>query len=160
MFYALYLISTVCVTSVSARPEICLCRYSTTLDQQLADVRSDLERADAVFVGEVTSVIDTVRDSESSHFPARRAIIALQTVWKGSAGRTATVLTGMGGGEGGIQFTVGERYLVFATAGSNGVLFTKWCSRTGLLASVTQYLPALGELRVRFALPDSGAPPR
>jgi hypothetical protein len=160
MLHALSLVSSVCFLSVSERPSICYCRYSTSPDQQIADVRSDLKTSDAVFVGKVTSVLDTLRRSGSFHYHTRRAIFALQAVWKGPTAGAVTVLTGMGWGESGIQFAVGERYLVFATADSNGVFFTKWCSHTELLASASRYLPALGEARVPFAPPDSASPPR
>ncbi len=160
MLQTISLISSLCFPSVSGRLPVCSCRYATSPDQQIADVRSDLRAADAVFVGKVTSVLDTLRRSGSFDYHARRAIFVLQTVWKGPTGGSVTILTGMGWGDCGTHFTVGERYLVFATADSNGVLFTRACSHTDLLASVSRYLPALGEARVPFAPTDSASPPR
>jgi len=153
----IYLIGSLCFPSVSGRLPVCSCRYATSLDQQIADVRSELRTADAVFVGQVTSVLDTLRRSGSFDYHARRAIFALQAVWKGPTAGSVTVLTGMVCG---IHFAVGQRYLVFATADSTGVLVTRWCSHTELLASASRYLQALGEARVPFAAPDSASPPR
>ena len=160
MSQTIYLISLLCFPSVSGRLPVCWCRYATSPDQQIADVRSDLRTADAVFVGKVTSVLDTLRRSGSFDYHARRAIFAPQAVWKGPTSGSVTILTGMGWGDCGIHFTVGERYLVFASADSNGVLFTRACSHTELVASASRYLPALGEARVPFAPPDSASPPQ
>ncbi len=160
MLQTIYLISSLCFPSVAGRPAVCSCRYATSPDQQIADVRSDLRTVDAVFVGKVTSVLDTLRRSGSFDYHARRAILTLQAVWKGPTAGSVTILTGMGLGDCGIHFTVGERDLVFATADSNGVLFTRACSHTEPLASASRYLPALGEARVPLAPPDSASPPR
>jgi hypothetical protein len=157
MVQAIYLISSLCFPPVSGRLPVCGCRYATSPDQQIADVRSELKTADVVFVGKVTSVLDTLRRSGSFDYHARRAIFALQAVWKGPTAGSVTILTGMVCE---IHFVVGERYLVFATADSNGVLFTRWCSHTELLASASRYLPALGEARLPLAPQDSASPPR
>jgi len=157
MLQTIYLISSLCFPSVSGRLPVCGCRYATSPDQQIADVRSELKTADLVFVGKVTSVLDTLRRSGSFDYHARRAIFALQAVWKGPTAGSVTVLTGMVCE---IHFAVGERYLVFATADSNGVLFTRWCSHTELLASARRYLQALGEARLPLAPQDSASPPR
>ena len=160
MLQTIHLIGSLCLPSVSGRLPVCSCRYATSPDQQIADVRSELKTADAVFVGKVTSVLDTLRRSGSFDYHARRAIFALQAVWKGPTSGGVTVLTGMGWGDCGIHFAVGERYLVFAKADSNGVLFTRSCSHTELLASASRYLQALGEARLPLAPQDSASPPR
>ena len=157
MLQTIHLIGSLCLPSVSGRPPVCSCRYATSPDQQIADVRSELRTADAVFVGKVTSVLDTLRRSGSFDYHAHRAIFALQAVWKGPTAGSVTVLTGPVCE---IHFAVGERYLVFATADSNAVLFTRWCSHTELLASASRYLRALGEAQLPLAPQDSASPPR
>ena len=117
-------------------------------------MRSALKTTDAIFIGKVTSVVDTV----SPGWSGQRAIFVLETVWKGPTGQTATVLSSSG--DWWLRFHVGEHYLVFATARTNGVLFQRGCSYTRPLAAAKQYLPALGEPRVRLAPPASALPPR
>jgi hypothetical protein len=158
MLHALYLVSSLCLQPLAERPAICVCGgYQRSLDQQAAFLRHSVDRADAVFIGMVISAIDTMRRLGSSDYPVRRAILVIETVWKGQTSGTTTVLTGTACP---IPFTVGERYLVFAEADSNGVFLTRGCSYTGLLASMTKYLPALGEPLVASPLPDSVSPPR
>src|SRR6266567_629401 len=93
MLQTISLISSLCFPPVSGRLPVCGCRYATSPDQQIADVRSELKTADAVFVGKVTSVLDTLRRSGSFDYHARRAIFALQAVWKGPAAGSVTLPT-------------------------------------------------------------------
>ena len=56
-----------------------------------------LRTADVVFVGKVTSVVDTTQPTGIPHF--RRATFTVQQAWKGPVAKSITVLTGAGGGD-------------------------------------------------------------
>lgn len=107
-----------------------------------------LQSADAVFAGRVVSVRDTVLDEpDFPEWPRRVVTLRVDRAWKGVEAETVTVLTGMGGGDCGFPFRVGETYLVYARRGGRdgtGPLATGICGRTALFAHADKDLRELG----------------
>ena len=106
-------------------------------------VRYAVKEADAVFAGEVLSV------SDKGSF--KSVDLSLITLWKGNddlADKVA-VLTPRNGAACGIDFIVGEKYLVYAsfsTENSSEPTLNAWlCSRTRLLSKQRADLPYLGK---------------
>src|SRR2546429_1352042 len=85
-----------------------------------------LRTADVVFVGKVTSVVDTTQPTGIPHF--RRATFTVQQAWKGPVAKSITVLTGAGGGDCGFEFVAGVPITGVATAAANGGAYNKGCS--------------------------------
>jgi len=65
-------------------------------------------QADAVFSGRVLAVLPLIEDERET----RLVFFAVSNVWKGTGARFIAVRTGMGGGDCGINFTVGQRAIV------------------------------------------------
>ena len=163
MLSALLLVTSLCIPRVPRPASMCSCGLRPASDS--ARGSDALQTADAVFVGEVTSVVDTlvvdtVLPSGPFRVRGRRATFTVDRGWKGPLALLITVLTGTGGSDCGYEFALGQRYLVFATVGANGILHTRACSPTQELASAQQYLLGLGKPRIRYAPPDSGSKPR
>lgn len=55
--------------------------------------------------------------------------IAVQERFRGAANQTVEVVTGLGNGDCGFPFVVGERYLVYADE-DGGLLYTNICYHT------------------------------
>jgi hypothetical protein len=71
-----------------------------------------------------------------------------------------TVLTSTSSSSCGHDFTPGHRYLVFATVGLNGALYTMPCTPIREVDTAQKYLLGLGKPRVRYAPSDSASAPR
>ncbi len=96
----------------------------------------ELNASSAVFSGQV---VDIAKTSGREY----TVIFAIEKSWKGISGKTVNVLTGLGGGDCGYGFKIGEKYLVY-TYGSVGNLNTSICSRTKPLADAQEDLKVLG----------------
>jgi hypothetical protein len=110
------------------------------------DVAAAVQAADAVFVGSVVSVRDTMVDRGSTHGAWRMRRVTLRVVrsWKGAETRDAVVLTGMGDGDCGFPFERGQSYLVYAHSRDPGVLSASICGRTRSLQRAAADLEELG----------------
>ena len=71
--------------------------------------------------------------------------------YRGLAASSATVLTGLGGGDCGFDFETGRKYLVYANRVNTEILFTSICSGT---SSLEETGPALRYLRGEPPTPD------
>ena len=112
--------------------------------------------ADAVFVGTVDAIEIHKRPLEG--MPDRRydrklVHMTVDGVARGVQGTRVDVWTGMGGGDCGFDFKVGQRYVVYASRHSTGELGTGICSRTRLASDPR----AAEDLAYLSALPASGA---
>src|SRR2546422_4130046 len=96
-----------------------------------------LRTADVVFVGKVTSVVDTTQPTGIPHF--RRATFTVQQAWKGPVAKSITVLTGAGGGDCGFEFVAGARYFGFSIAEGRRGVYTKAFSPTQTLGPPRAY---------------------
>ncbi|MCG7344509.1 hypothetical protein MHZ92_10210 [Sporosarcina sp. ACRSL] len=104
-----------------------------------------MNEADAVFTGEVVEVIENgklIRGSgKTVHFKVDKA-------WKGTDDSEMVITTGFGGGDCGIPFEKGQKYLVYASTSDmyvSNTLSTTICHRTTEIAYATEDLNAIGE---------------
>jgi hypothetical protein len=97
--------------------------------------RVELERAAAVFAGEVRSV-----KTEGHNLIVE---IKVEKVWKGAITRTVVVQTANSGAACGYSFAEGKKYLVYAHG--KGSLSVSLCSRTKPLESASEDLKELGD---------------
>jgi hypothetical protein len=108
-------------TRLEARACTCELPFGNlTLKQQ---VKKAKKQSQAVFVGEVIQII---QKPESYGVSVK---FRVGNVWKGKLSKEVTIFTGLGGGDCGYRFEVGESYLVYAS-GSNEHLSTNICQRT------------------------------
>lgn len=78
-------------------------------------------------------------------FGSHRAVtFNVRRAYRGLVGSSATVLTGLGGGDCGFDFETGKKYLVYASRVNPETLFTSICSGT---SSLEEASPALRFLR-------------
>jgi hypothetical protein len=103
----------------------------------------------AVFVGTVTSIGPADKDVDPP-FEGRRVRFEIVEAFHGVTTSVVDVYTGMGGGDCGYPFVVGQRYLVYAyEAGAR--LTAGICSRTRPLSAATE------DLAYMRSLPATGA---
>jgi|ERR1043166_1094413 hypothetical protein len=152
----LLLAISLCLPPTAPTASMCSCLIRPGSDS--ARALAELSTADVVFVGKVTSVVDTAQPG--GVVQSRRATFTLQLGWKGPVDRSITVLTPTSGAACGFEFAVGTQYLVFAMAEASGVIHTRGCSPTQPLATAREYLVGLGKPRIRYASADSGSRPR
>lgn len=90
--------------------------------------------APVVFSGLVTEISQTKIDVDAGGrreaWPARLVRFNVDESFRGAQAASAEVRTGMDSGDCGYKFVVGRRYLVYANAGSDGVLATGICTPT------------------------------
>jgi hypothetical protein len=88
------------------------------------------ERASAVFTGTATARAGTFPLSLTCARSSMEPVFVtfeVDSVFKGTVAKTATVATVLSGASCGYEFTVGKRYTVFANAGADGRLETGLC---------------------------------
>ena len=103
--------------------QACTCAIpltNLTLKQQVTKAQ---KQSRAVFVGRVMQV---VQNPDASGVSVK---FLVEKSWKGSLSRKVNIFTGLGGGDCGYQFEVGESYLVYAS-GAKEKLSTSICQRT------------------------------
>jgi hypothetical protein len=111
-----------------------------------------LEAAAAVFLAEVVSIDDAMA-------PARLVTLKAEKSWKGIDGEKIVVSTSKSGASCGYPFQKGQRYLVYAYAGTNGgPLHVSLCSRTRTAkeAEASDDFKELGEGKAIESDPLSG----
>jgi hypothetical protein len=104
----------------------------------------------AVFVGTVTSIGPAEKDVDAP-FQSRRVRFEIVEPLRGVATSVVDVFTGMGGGDCGYRFVVGQRYLVYAYEAGGARLAAGICSRTRPLSAATE------DLAYMRSLPATGA---
>jgi hypothetical protein len=110
-------------------------------------------RVDAVFLGAVRSM-STIEGTPDSPYPRRLVMFAIERAFRGVQVPTADVTTGMGGGDCGYAFKLGERYVVYAYRAKDGSrLGTGICSRTRLASQAAEDLRYFEQLP---SAPSSG----
>ena len=98
------------------------------------------ERADAVFVGEVTAFkIKSGLFGKSSIDPTT-VVFTVNEVWKGPRQESITIRTVRSEVSCGFEFETGREYLIYARDGQTGL-----CDRTALAVRSQEDLAALGE---------------
>jgi hypothetical protein len=103
--------------------------------------------ASAVFIGVVIG--ESSIDSQDGEYQSQKRSVsfAVEETFHGLKGTSAEVITGIGGGDCGVGFKRGERYLVYAyTNPQDNKLYTSICMRTRALSQAgedLQYLRGL-----------------
>jgi hypothetical protein len=101
--------------------------------------------ASAVFAGAAVSMRRVGPGEAQSEYRERVFKFSVDQAYLGVVGTEIEVLTGSGGGDCGYDFTIGERYLVYAHLYNNR-LVTGICTRTRLFAQAGEDLGFLGNL--------------
>jgi hypothetical protein len=86
--------------------------------------------AAAIFVGKVagvTTVPSTMDDYGVGEWEHRIFHFEVSESFAGVQGKTADIETGMGNGDCGVEFDIGETYFVYAGADSSGTLMVSMC---------------------------------
>lgn len=117
-------------------------------------VQNALDDASAVFSGKVvdieeqtpvsrfiSDILTTFSDDEPD-FPQKTVVLEVTSTWKGVSTSQITVKTGLGGGDCGFEFAVGQTYLVYAHGDD---LHTSVCTRTTELSAANEDLSVLGQ---------------
>jgi Carboxypeptidase regulatory-like domain len=109
----------------------------------------------AVFVGTPISVRNNQRPAtpeqdELAYWAPRTFKFSLETSFLGLASTEAEVSTGLGGGDCGYDFTIGQRYLVYAYRSQKGDrLTTSICTRTNPIEKAGEDIEFLRSLQSR-----------
>ena len=130
----------------------CRCVPASVLgltDEEL--VRRRLGHAERVVLGRVVR-IDTLAPHMEGHGPDQVSVspvatrITVSRVWKGPAVDTLTVVVGNTAIESScdLRLEPGESYVIFASRGENGLLFTSQCTGTASEHDATATISALG----------------
>ena len=101
--------------------------------------------ATAVFTGTAVSMRRVGPNDAQAVYRARVFKFSVDQAYLGVAGTEIEVHTGAGGGDCGYNFTIGERYLVYASV-YNNKLATGMCTRTKPFAQANEDLGFLGNL--------------
>lgn len=123
------------------------CKCAVLPPQPLGGIALDYawsppERAEMIFEGTVETLeakegplyeMYMSADLESQWGIYTVATIRVSAQYRGPKQQTVTVITGVGGGDCGVEFKPGEEYLIFAEKGPGGNLFTEICLGTDLL---------------------------
>jgi hypothetical protein len=101
-------------------------------------------RASAVFIGVVTGDLPIPAQDGEHDFQKRSVNFVVEETFHGLQGTSAQVITGMGGGDCGVRFKRGERYLVYTyTNPQDNKLYTNICMRTRALSQASEDLQYL-----------------
>jgi hypothetical protein len=125
----------------------CSCRSRSITE---SEVQAAVERAKAVFRGEVLDIVE-VRTPDFAtppgFNPARMVSFKVSEVWKGSDWVHNTVFSGDGQSDCGFVFEIGKKYVVFASSllvPVAGALNTSNCEFTALESESAELLKLLG----------------
>jgi hypothetical protein len=111
------------LTMLAGEAAACECRGGITPCQEYFE-------ASVVFLGVVTGSSKVTLDQGDYAFPQRLFQFRLEQAYRGIAGKEVQVITGMGGGDCGYGFRLGEKYLVYAFRNKDNKLSTSSCTRT------------------------------
>jgi hypothetical protein len=113
-------------------------------------------KAYPVFVGTVLSVTDLPSTGEFRHLGSRKARIEIDESFGGTATdtREIDVLTGSGGGDCGVPFKVGERFLVKASVSDDGSVQAGICGGTKRIDQAVAELRLLRQTRSGERIPS------
>jgi hypothetical protein len=116
----------------------------------------DYLQADAVFVGTVTVIVPMTRMVEGRPWPGYYMTFAVQEALKGKLGKQVEVGTNQGGGDCGTPLQPGDRYLIFASKGPEGKLWTGLCSSNQPLPDDADVESIVGPVR-KAVTPGKGS---
>lgn len=100
------------------------------------------KKSAAVFTGRV---LEITKQPQNFYVTVK---LLVEDSWKGNLPQEVTITTGLGNGDCGYKFEVGESYLVFANGANENKLSTGICHRTKILSESAQDLKILGKGKV------------
>jgi hypothetical protein len=92
----------------------------------------------------VSDLFDTAEPDFSPRWYGKAVTLEADRVWKGLIGRSIVIMTAQGGGDCGVEFRVGESYLVYLRPYRKDWADTDLCSRTRRIGNAAGDLAALG----------------
>jgi hypothetical protein len=115
-------------------------------------LKASVSNDDAVFTG---TVLSTDHDYEGRFSVTRLRVLK---AWKGAKhGRVVEIRSGRGGGECGVDFATGSKYLVLARrAEDGGPMWTSICDHTGNLREVSEAVDSLRGWKVAGQIKATG----
>ena len=111
----------------------------------MPDIDRQIETSSAIFTGRVIDA-DRLNAAPLSQPDLVRVVFSLERAYKGDLSGTATVYTAANAAACGVNFLVGERYLVFAYE-SEGTLRTGLCNMTQPVEGASDVLRQLSQRR-------------
>ena len=141
-FALLVLLLCACLGAQLAAPRpvaACSCAGETSSQSVFA-------ASQAVFSGQVTAITLYTPPTADPMYPftSKDITFLVESVWKGTLATQTVVQTGMGGGDCGYNFVVGQSYLVYAYRRWDTQIATGICSRTALFTETAADLALLG----------------
>lgn len=115
----------------------CTCELPAAGKTEKQLIKLERKKSQAVFTGEVREIIIAKTASGQDSWTSEVRFKVLQS-WKGMPAETVSVFTFNVCCICGYVFTVGERYLVYATGSEGGNLFTNTCTRTKTLFAANE----------------------
>lgn len=108
-------------------------------------VKEEWTQSSAVFSGKVIEIVDKKKNRLiQSSADLMAVLIEVEESWKGMRQNQVVVYTERNSASCGFEFTINNRYLVYANE-NDGKLKVSLCSRTALLSLATEDLDELGE---------------
>jgi hypothetical protein len=98
------------------------------IDRPALTTERDMARAVSQFHVVLDGVVASTTPDSANH--GLRATIAVRRHWNGAKTDTLVVKTSFDGGTCGVGFTVGTRYLIFASESASGGWYTSICTPT------------------------------
>jgi hypothetical protein len=102
-------------------------------------VKKAWKSSNAVFSGKV---LEITKQPQNFYVSVRLLVVDL---WEGNLPKEVTITTGLGNGDCGYPFEVGESYLIYANGSDENKLSTGICHRTKNLLEKPQDLKILGK---------------
>ncbi|MDG1994534.1 MAG: hypothetical protein P8J16_08705 [Polaribacter sp.] len=122
-------------------------------------VEKAYKQSEKVFTGKIISVkpynskIYENGDETVEEYSTVSVKIEITSLFKGQSKNTIEIITGIGGGDCGYEFAIGEEYLIFAydngfhTKKDDGILETTICDGNGKVSDRNKWLKYLNELK-------------
>jgi hypothetical protein len=108
-------------------------------------VKEEWTRSSAVFSGKVIDIVDKKKNSLiQSSADLIAVLIEVEESWKGNRQNQVVVYTERSSASCGFEFTINNKYLVYANE-NDGKLKVSLCSRTTLLSLANEDIDELGE---------------
>lgn len=117
----------------------CSCSLPTRKLSLKQQVKKSRKNFDAIFSGKV---IEITKQPQNFYVSVR---LLIENSWKGKLSKEITIVTGLGGGDCGYPFEVGESYLIYVSGSVESRFSTSICSRTTNLLNAAEDLKILGK---------------
>jgi len=93
--------------------------YSCSCDG-IPTIQEEFEQSDIVFAGRIADIVSVLQwdftvpqFDDTATFYYNKWAVYVESVWKGTVADTLYVYSGLGGGDCGVRFTPGSRYIIY-----------------------------------------------